>query len=433
MGLAGNDKLFGGIGNDTLDGGKGRDTMSGGKGNDTFIVDNAGDKVIEKSGQGTDHVKSSLSYSLGLNVENLTLTGAGNIDGTGNALDNTITGNTGNNILDGGAGADHLFGGAGDDIYVVDNAGELIGDTSGTDEVRSSINYNLVGGVENLTLTGSANLNGTGDAGSNVITGNSGNNVLDGGTGADHLFGGAGDDTFIIDNLGDMVVDASGIDTVQSSVTWILGSDIENLLLTGTSSIDGTGNALDNTITGNAGDNIINGGDGADTIDGGGVSTTADQLYGGAGVDTIIGGANLGFGLGQLNYIVGGAGADVLTSGTGSDYFAFVASGPALAAELGDTIANFNASPGQDKVNILGTAWGIGGGGNGILGNALSVSQIVAGPANQAIAQFLLLPAGGSNFDLYFDADGNQPAFLPVLVLHFTNLTLNSLDFITVS
>ncbi|MDB5505521.1 MAG: hypothetical protein JWR75_159, partial [Devosia sp.] len=102
----------------------------GGAGNDTYIVDNSGDRAFETTTMsstidagGTDTVQSSVSYNLDFNaglrfVENLTLTGTGNIYGTGNALANTLTGNTGNNTLNGGLGVDSLLGGAGNDTFV---------------------------------------------------------------------------------------------------------------------------------------------------------------------------------------------------------------------------------------------------------------------------------------------------------------------------
>ncbi len=124
LGLGGNDDLKGLAGNDTLDGGTGADRMWGGKGNDTYLVDNVGDKAIELAGQGTDLVKSKVTFTLGVNVENLTLTGTAAVNGTGNALGNAIKGNAaanrlsggdGNDTLDGSSGADRLDGGAGSD------------------------------------------------------------------------------------------------------------------------------------------------------------------------------------------------------------------------------------------------------------------------------------------------------------------------------
>ena len=104
-----------------LNGGAGNDTMIGGAGNDTYVVDAAGDVVTELAGQGTDTVQSSVSYMLGANVENLSLTGSAAINATGNTLDNVITGNAGDNVLNGGVGNDTLIGGDGNDVFVYMN------------------------------------------------------------------------------------------------------------------------------------------------------------------------------------------------------------------------------------------------------------------------------------------------------------------------
>ena len=284
--------LIGLEGNDTLDGGAGTDTLFGGTGNDTYVVDNTGDAVIENAGEGTDTAKSSITYTLTDNVENLTLIGTAAIDGTGNELDNVLTGNSaantlagleGDDTLDGRAGADTLIGGAGNDTYVVDNTGDVVAESigEGVDVVQASVSHALADNVENLVLTGTGNINGTGNELDNTITGNSGNNTLDGGAGADTMAGGAGNDTYVVDDAGDAVIEnaGDGTDTVQAGIDYTLGANIEILKLTGSASLEGTGNSLNNTLIGNDAANVLHGMDGNDFLAGEGGDDTPGRRH----------------------------------------------------------------------------------------------------------------------------------------------------------
>lgn len=216
---SGADTLDGGGGNDRLDGGLGADTMTGGTGNDIYVVDDAGDTVLELAGEGIDEVRTTLTgYVLADHVENLLLMGTGDLTAMGNALDNVLKGNSGANTLyggvghdrlDGRAGADTLVGGTGDDTYYLDNLGDSIVEVAG--EGRDTAVLTVDGyvladdvSVERLLL-GSSIVSATGNNLDNVITGNAGDNVLSGGGGRDTLQGGVGKDTLIggagIDNL----------------------------------------------------------------------------------------------------------------------------------------------------------------------------------------------------------------------------------------
>lgn len=144
-GADGNDQLFGGDGADTLDGGTGGDAMQGGDGNDTYIVDDVFDLVLESADQGTDLVKSSISFLLSDDIEKLTLTGTGDIDGTGNALNNTMIGNDGDNVLNGHAGKDTLTGGDGADTFILD---WLEISSAGKDTIKD-----FVSGVDDIELS----------------------------------------------------------------------------------------------------------------------------------------------------------------------------------------------------------------------------------------------------------------------------------------
>jgi Ca2+-binding RTX toxin-like protein len=204
-GDAGNDTLSGGAGDDVLSGGSGNDTLDGGSGTDTVDFSYVAAASVTAdltagTASGTDIGSDTLS-----NIENVT-GGSGNDTLTGNSGNNTLDGGAGNDTLDGGSGndtldggigADTMFGGAGNDVFYVDNTADVTDEILGTgfDSAFSSVSFTVGAGVENLTLTGSENINGTGNASANTLTGNSGNNTLDGGTGVDTLVGGAGNDT----------------------------------------------------------------------------------------------------------------------------------------------------------------------------------------------------------------------------------------------
>jgi Ca2+-binding RTX toxin-like protein len=370
-------------GDDVLTGTSGADALAGGAGNDTYIVDNPGDTVTENPSEGTDTVQSSVTFTLGANLENLTLTGTAAINGTGNALANVLIGNSSNNILDGGAGADTMSGGAGNDTYIVDNPGDTVTENAneGTDTVKSSISYTLGANVENLTLTGTSAINGTGNALANVLIGNSSNNILDGGAGADSMSGGAGNDTYVVDNSSDVVTEnaSEGTDTVQSSISYTLGANVENLTLTGTAA-KATGNALANVLVGNSANNTLDGAAGADSMSGGAgndiyiVDNAGDIVTENAneGSDTVKSslsftlGANVekltltgtsginGTGNSLANTIVGNSGANILTGGAGNDVLTGGSGNDTFVYKTGDgqdTITDFASG---DIVNVTG-------------------------------------------------------------------------------
>ncbi len=289
-GLAGNDQITGGNDSDFIDGGEGNDTILdvGGFGNDHFVGGAGDDNLL--AGAGNDWLEG----------------GTGSDVLEGGADDDTLDGGTGTDYLDGGAGndlliadgsyadgPDLLFGGDGNDVYSLSGLNFKISDTSGLDRIEISVTFSLawVTGIEDLTLTGSNAINGTGNAAANTINGNDAANLLDGGGGNDlirgfggndtligglgggveYLYGGTGDDTYVVLDSQDAPVEyaGQGHDVVQSAVSWTLTANIEDLILTGSANTSGTGNALDNNIVGNAGSNVLDGGAGADVLSGG--------------------------------------------------------------------------------------------------------------------------------------------------------------------
>lgn len=281
LGRAGMDWLEGGAGNDTLDGNSGADHMIGGAGDDLYVVDDAADVVVEASGEGTDTVRSSLSFSLSRQyIENLTLTGIDAISGTGNALANTIIGNIaanrlvgggGNDVLDGRGGADIMEGGTGSDTYHVDTPEDRVIEVAGegTDTIVTGLQrYSLEGleTVERLKGTGTEN-------GTFVGTGNALDNVLESSASYSRLYGGAGNDT----------------------------------------------------LTGAAGNDELSGDEGDDTLEG---AAGYDRLYGGEGIDTLHGAAG-------DDYLDGGAGADRMKGGDGNDVYVIDHSGDVIVETRG--------------------------------------------------------------------------------------------------
>lgn len=438
--ITGNDAvnvLNGSDGADTLDGGIGADTMIGGIGNDTFYVDNASDVLTELASEGTDLVQSAVTWTLGTNFENLTLTGNANVNATGNSVVNTLTGNSGNNTLDGGAGADTMAGSAGDDVYVVDNAGDIIIDTSGTDTVMSNISFTLASGLEHLTLTGSSGVTATGNTGNNTLTGN---------TGANSLIGGAGDDTYVWTDAADTIVELAdqGTDTVLSSLTLTLGSNLENLTLTGSSNVNATGNSQNNTLAGNSGNNTLAGGLGDDTYIWDSASDTISEASS-AGTDTVLSsltltlGSNLenltltgtstinGMGNTLDNVITGnsavntlsgssghdtldgGAGNDIMIGGTGNDIFYVDSTSDTVSensAEGTDTVMSYvdwTIGSNFENLTLLGFSAVNGTGNSGvntITGNA-AVNTLNGGDGNDTLD-------GGAGDDILIGGIGND-------------------------
>ncbi|MBE9609287.1 calcium-binding protein [Chitinilyticum piscinae] len=304
FGGAGNDTLRGWGGGDTLDGGSGADYMEGGDGGDLYIIDNMADRAMdyayEYAVQGVDTVKSYLAdidladwnmFGSGDRIECGWIASTGSANMKGNSLGNLIYAGLGNNIIDAGTGVNpdtvsymHATNGRG---VVVD-----LGLSTAQNTVGSG--WDALTGFENLAGTGYADkLSGNnwantllGDAGNDTISGWGGNDILNGGAGIDSLVGGAGSDVYFVDNQADVVVEVdgndSGDDSVSSTVSYALSSNLEKLTLTGIVAINGTGNDLNNIISGNVAANVLTGMNGDDRLNGG---ASADTMVGGAGDD----------------------------------------------------------------------------------------------------------------------------------------------------
>lgn len=417
-GAGGHDHLKGVGGDDMLTGSSGSDILDGGAGTDTVGFASSSAGVIVDLAAGTSSGKGLGNDTL-IDIENV----------IGSKGDDDISGDDGPNRIDGGPGADRMAGRDGDDVYVVDNLGDQVVELAdqGTDSVETALAAFTLGAfVENLTHTGTGGFAGTGNAQDNVILGSAGDDILDGRAGADHMEGGDGSDRYFVDQAGDIIVDGgiTGIDRVDSTVSFTMGADIENLLLRGAGHANGTGNTLDNVMTGNGAANRLEGGDGSDRLSGLDGDDTlrggdgADRLAGGAGADRMYGGlgddiyivdsasdtvseaggggidqvrASVGFTLGSgvedlilitdtaangtgnslANTITGGAGANILTGlggddmlrgGGGDDTFAFAAGfGHDTVADFSDDTIAFQGGVFADYADAMAHAAQVGG------------------------------------------------------------------------
>lgn len=323
-GESANNLLTAGAGNDTLIS-AGNSTLVGGTGDTTFVVQNNTDVIqAQLTGSNTNTVKSSVNFVLPDNVQNLTLLGKNALTGTGNTLANTITANSGNDVLIAGSGIATLVGGTGNDTFIINNAADVVqAQSTGTNvnTVLSSVSYVLPDNVQNLTLTGTADLTATGNNLNNVITANGGNDTLIAGSGNDELIGGFGNDwlisgsgtdtlvggigqtTFLINNSRDVITQQpnNSSSSVMASVNYVLPQNVNTLTLTGNANLTAIGNNENDVITGNAGNDTLVAGSGNDT------------LIAGSGIATMIGG------IGNNTFIVNNAADVVQAQSTGTN------------------------------------------------------------------------------------------------------------------
>lgn len=400
--------LIGGDGNDFLMGSReGSDFMEGGLGNDVLIGDvgNGFDQAYYSNAPAAVLVNLVTGTASG-GDGNDSLSGIEGVSGSfyndiiiGNASDNDLVGWEGNDVLDGGNGNDTLRGDAGNDTLRGGAGSDFADYWSAFSAVTVNLATGTATGVDgDDTLSGIENVLGSvysdtliGDANGNFLLGYDGDDLLNGGMGADDLRGELGNDRYVVDNIGDSIHELAleGTDKVSSSVTFTLPKHVENLTLTGTSSINGNGNGAANTIIGNSAANRLNGG--ADN----------DVLRGGAGND-------------ELN---GGLGSDALTGGAGKDNFKFT------VLDNGDSIGDFTVA---DDTFLLE---------NSVFKALATTGTLAAGQfrtGTQALDANDFIIYDNVNGDLLYDADGNGVDTATVIANIGVGLNMTNADIVVV-
>ena len=474
FGVEGNDTLFGNTGQDTLHGGDGEDSLNGGTdadrllggaGNDTYVVDNAGDQVVEAANEGNDLVKTSVDFTLGANLERLAISGAIGRLGGGNALDNTLTGGSGadtllgeggRDTLSGSFGHDSLLGGAGEDSLNAGDGNDTLLGGDGQDTLAGGNGADsLDGGEGNDSLasgTGADTL--LGGLGADLLKADTGADSLDGGDGADTLFGGADDDTLaggegadsLVGELGnDSILGGAGADRLygNDNADTLLGGLDNDTLVGGNGADSLAGEEGADSLLGGADNDVLLGGEGADRLGGeagddslvGG--TGADSLNGGLDNDSLAGGADndtLNGADGQ-DLLRGEAGNDNLAGAAGNDTLVASAGNDTLTGGLGSDVFRFEGLPGsgtrlsdfEQGADLLEIS--AGGFGGGLAAGALAAGQLRFAAASGTDAQFVYITGTG---ELDWAANGTAGPLMKIATL-VGHPVLSASDFLVIA
>ncbi|PUE13808.1 peroxidase family protein [Limnohabitans sp. WS1] len=430
-----NNVITGGDGDDTLNGGAGADTLVGGNGNDTYTLD-AADTITEAVGGGNDTVLANATTVLDfINIESLTLTGNGNINGTGNILDNVLTGNTGNNALSGFAGTDTLIGGTGIDTLTGGFGNDVFKFTAGdsgtannardliTDFVRTQDKIDFSSYATPLTLLAAGSTVFT-DVNQVMVTTANGQTLVSinstGNTNADMTIAMTGTFALTVDDFVNVIRPGAVTPNVPNNPN----TPTDTSLITTPQTLGNGASTVALTLAGGAGNDTITGGTRADSLTGNAGNDSLkgnqgnDAMFGGAGTDTLVGDAG-------NDTMSGGAGADTLTGGAGADRYVFDS---ALDGTV-DSITDFAVAQNGEVIALsraVFTALG-----NLTAGSTLAAANFVAGTAAAQIDDFIIY--NRATGQMFYDADGSNLTINQVLFATVTpNANLNRTDFVVI-